>query len=391
LQSFDAPTESVSLIHEFGGAVGSTITIGNNLFQADYEGEDGNDLTLTALPSVSSGCCRHCGRAVHLRLLRDCILGDRSVDQIVKRIVSLLPAATEIAAALGLMDQIVGVSHECDFPFEVNQRPRVTDCPVHDAGLTSREVNARVRWALRESGTIYAIDEPLLRKLRPDVILAQKLCDVCAVGYGTVARLAETLPGPPQVVNLEPSSLADIFDNIRRVAEVCGVHGRVDELITRLSDRIEAVRRRVNRVGNRSRCFLMEWVDPPFCCGHWGPELVEIAGGHDPLGRKHQPSVQIDWRQVLDARPEIVVLALCGYDLDRARRDWELLRRFPKFDSLPAARRGEIYLVDASAHFARPGPRIIDSLEILAGILHPEEFPEFAPRGPQDPRSVRVG
>jgi iron complex transport system substrate-binding protein len=132
-------------------------------------------------------------------------------------------------------------------------------------------------------------------------------------------------------------------------------------------------------------------VDPPFCCGHWGPELVEIAGGHDPLGRKHRPSVQMDWQEVLDAHPEIVVLALCGYNVDRVRRDYELLRSFPKFDSLPAARRGEIYLVDASAYFARPGPRIVDSLEILAGIMHPEEFPEFASRGPEDPRCVRAG
>src|SRR5262249_5665076 len=205
-----------------------------------------------------------------------------------------------------------------------------------------------------------------------------------------VARLAETLPGPPQVVNLAPSSLADIFDNIRHVAEVCGVRERADELIARFSDRIEAVRRRVNRVGNRPRCLLLEWVDPPFCCGHWGPELVEIAGGHDPLGRKHQPSIKIDWREVLDARPEIVVLALCGYNVDRARRDYELLRSSLEFDSLPAAHRGEIYLVDASAYFARPGPRIVDSLEILAGILHPGEFPEFTSRGPEDPRCVRV-
>ena len=310
---------------------------------------------------------------------------------LMNRIVSLLPAATEIAAALGLVDQIVGVSHECDFPYEASQRPRVTCCSVHDADLTSREVDAWVRRMLRDNGTIYAMDELLLRRLSPDVILTQKLCDVCAVGYGTVARLAETLPGPPQVVNLEPSSLSDIFDNIRRVAEVCGVQERADELIARLSDRIEAVRRRVNRLGSRPRCLLMEWVDPPFCCGHWGPELVEIAGGHDPLGRKHQPSVQIDWREVLDARPEVVVLALCGYDVHRARRDYELLRRFPNFDLLPAVCRGEIYLVDASAYFARPGPRIVDSIEILAGILHPEEFPEFASRGPEDPRSVRVG
>ena len=308
-----------------------------------------------------------------------------------KRIVSLLPAATEIAATLGLMDQVIGVSHECDFPAEANRRPRVTRCPVHNAGLTSREMDEWVRRALRENGTIYSIDEPLLRSLRPDVILTQKLCDVCAVGYDTVARLAETLSGPPQVVNLEPSSLSDIFGDIQRVAKVCDVSDRANEVITQLSDRIKAVRSRANRIVRRPRCFLMEWVDPPFCSGHWGPELVEIAGGYDPLGRKQQPSVQIEWQQVPDARPEFIVLALCGYGINRARSDYEILRRFPDFDSLPAARQGQIYLVDASAYFARPGPRIVDSAEILAGILHPEEFPEFVSRGRDDPRVVRIG
>ncbi|PYL43175.1 MAG: cobalamin-binding protein [Verrucomicrobia bacterium] len=223
----------------------------------------------------------------------------------------------------------------------------------------------------------------MLRELRPDVILTQKLCDVCAVGYGTVARLAETLPGPPQVVNLEPSSLSDIFDDIRRIARACDVAKRAKELVAKLSARVEVVRERAAHVAVRPRCFLMEWVDPPFCSGHWGPELVEIAGGHDPLGRKDQPSAQIDWQEVLDARPEIIVLALCGYNVDLAQRDYELLREFPGFDSMPAAQAGEIYLVNASAYFARPGPRIIDSIEILAGILHPKEFPEFASRHTQ--------
>jgi iron complex transport system substrate-binding protein len=295
----------------------------------------------------------------------------------VSRIVSLVPAATEIAAALGLMDDVVGVSHECDFPSEANTRPRLTHCPVHNAGLASKEIDEWVRRALRENGTLYTIDEPLLRTLQPDVILTQKLCDVCAVGYGTVARLAETLPGPPRVVNLEPLSLSDIFDDVRRVAESCGVPERAGDVITNLSARVEAVRERAGQVAHRPRCFLMEWVDPPFCSGHWGPELVEIAGGHDPLGRKHQPSAQIDWQKVLDARPDIIVLALCGYDVDLARRDYESLRRFPGFDSLPAARSGDIYVVNANAYFARPGPRIVDSLELLAGILHPEEFSEF--------------
>ena len=306
------------------------------------------------------------------------------------RIVSLLPAATEIATGLGLMDQVVGVSHECDFPDEANHRPRVTRCPVHDSNLASREVDVWVRRALDDYGTIYTIDKPLLRKLQPDVILTQKLCDVCAVGYGTVAKLAQTLPGPPRVVNLEPTSLADIFDDIRRVADACDVRERAEKLIEDLSKRVENVGQRSAKIPERRRCFLMEWVDPPFCAGHWGPELVEMAGGHDPLGRKHQPSTQIDWQQVLDVRPEIIVLALCGYDIDRARRDYELLRRFPGFGSIPAADNRQVYVVNASAYFARPGPRIVDTLEILAGILHPSEFPEFLSRGPRDPRVVRM-
>jgi len=309
----------------------------------------------------------------------------------VKRIVSLLPAATEIAAALGLMDQVVGVSHECDFPHEANERPRVTRCPLDNKNLTSRRIDEWVRHSLRENGTIYTIDEPLLRELRPDVILTQKLCDVCAVDYGTVAKLAQTLPNPPRVVNLEPSSLNDIFDDIRRVAETCDVPERAEKLIVNLSERVANVRERAARIANRPSCFLMEWVDPPFCAGHWGPELVELAGGYDPLGRTHQPSAQIDWQQVLNARPEVIVLALCGHDLDRARRDCKLLRTFPGFDSFPAARGGEIYLVNANAYFSRPGPRIVDSLEILGGILHPGEFPEFVSHGPDDSRVVRTG
>jgi iron complex transport system substrate-binding protein len=295
----------------------------------------------------------------------------------VRRIVSLVPAATEIAAALGLMGDVVGVSHECDFPNEANTLPRVTHCPVHNAGLTSKEVDEWVRRALREQGTIYTIDEPLLRELRPDVILTQKLCDVCAIGYGTVARLAETLPGPPRVVNLEPSSLSDIFENIREVATACGVAERAEGVIANLLARVAAVRERAAQVADRPRCFLMEWVDPPFCSGHWGPELVEIAGGYDPLGRKHERSVQISWDQVLEARPEVMVLALCGYDVARAQRDFSLLRTYAGFESIPAARNDRIYAVDAGALFARPGPRMVDSLELLAGILHPKKFSEF--------------
>ena len=269
----------------------------------------------------------------------------------------------------------MAVSHECDFPETANDRPRVTHCPIHRSNLASNEVDAWLRRALHENGTIYTIDEPLLRKLRPDVILTQKLCDVCAVGYGTVTRLAETLPGPPMVLNLEPSSLADILDNIRQVAEVCGVPERADTSARNYPLGWKRCESAPRKFSYRPRCFLMEWVDPPFCAGHWGPELVEIAGGFDPLGRKHQKSVQIEWEQVLQVRPEVIVLALCGYDAARAERDLELLRTYPHFNTLPAARENRIHLVDANSFFARPGPRIVESLELLAGILHPEQLP----------------
>jgi iron complex transport system substrate-binding protein len=150
--------------------------------------------------------------------------------------------------------------------------------------------------------------------------------------------------------------------------------------VTELSARVEAVRRRAAKISQRPKCFLMEWIDPPFCAGHWGPELVEIAGGHDPLGRKHQPSAESRWETILKAKPEIIVLALCGYGARRAQRDYQLLEALPEFSTLPAAKNGRVYAVDANAYFARPGPRIVDSLEILAGIIHPDQFPEFADR-----------
>jgi len=306
------------------------------------------------------------------------------------RIISLLPAATEIVGALGLLDQLVAVSHECDYPPEVSGRPRMTHCPIHSASLSSAAIDEWVRKTLRDNGTLYTIDEALMRQLRPDLILTQKLCDVCAVGYGTVARLAATLPGPPRVVNLEPSALADIFDDIRAVADACGVSERGEELVAQLTRRVEGVRCRAKSIRHRPSCFLMEWVDPPFCAGHWGPELIELAGGRDLLGRKHRPSIQITWEAVLEAAPEMIVLVPCGYDVARARQDLEVLRSFPEFDSLPAARHNHIYIVDAAAFFARPGPRIVDSLELLAGILHPEGFPEFRSRGLNDNRVARA-
>ncbi len=290
------------------------------------------------------------------------------------RVVSLLPAATEIMGALGLMDSVVGVSHECDYPSEANQKPRVTRCPIHGAGLSSEEVDRWVRERLAAGEPLYTLDEALLHALRPDVILTQRLCDVCAVDYGSVAALACKLPGSPRVVNLEPSCVADIFENIRTVGAELEVMARADEVVKALQARVRAVQEKARNATPRPRCFLMEWIDPPFCSGHWAPELVELAGGVDPLGRRGEDSTRVTWEAIVAAQPEVLVLACCGYKPERTLQDVPILRRQPGWDDLPAVRDRRVWVVDGSAYFSRPGPRIVDSLEILAAILHPDLF-----------------
>jgi len=291
------------------------------------------------------------------------------------RVISLLPAATEIVAALGFAESLVGVSHECDWPPEVNAKPRVTHCEIHGKGLASDAVGRWVGQALASQGTLYTIDEPLLRSLEPDVIVTQALCDVCAIDYASVLRLADALPRRPAIVNLLPTSLADIFDDIRRVAAALAAPARGAALVASLEERIEAVRSRASRADSRPRCVHMEWIAPPFCGGHWNPELVELAGGVDPVGRKGAPSAQISWDSIVAARPDVLVLACCGYDVERTLADVGVLRACPGWESLPAVRDGRVYAVNGSAYFSRPGPRVVDSLEILAEIVHPELFP----------------
>ena len=295
------------------------------------------------------------------------------------RIVSLLPAATEIVSALGLAGSLAGVSHECDFPAEAAAKPRVTRCLFDTAELPSDEIDRLVAETLASSGTIYALDEPLLRRLAPDVILTQRLCDVCAVGYGSVARMAATLPGAPRIVNLEPSSLAEVFGDIRSVAAATGAAAAGERLVEELTARMDFIGDRIDAAVRRPRCFLMEWIDPPFSAGHWNPELVALAGGEEPLGRPGQHSARIEWEGVVKAQPEVMVVSCCGHSIERMRRDIPILKSYAGWAGLPAVRAGRVYAVDGNAYFTRPGPRLIEGLEILAGILHPELFPEFAP------------
>jgi len=295
------------------------------------------------------------------------------------RVASLLPAATEIVAALGMTDALVGVSHECDYPPEVADRPRVTNCPIHGNALPSDAIDRWVTETLATSGTLYTLDEEALRRLRPDVILTQRLCDVCAVGYTTVTAFAATLPGPPEVVNLDPSSVADVFEDIRRVGVALGVAERAAAVIAGLEARLDAVRTRAAGAPRR-RCVVLEWVSPPFRTGHWGPELVAIAGGEELLGRTGEDAARVTWKDVRDAAPDVLVLACCGQDVARTRQDLPLLRAVPGWATLPAVASGEVYVIDGSAYLSRPGPRLVDTAEILAEIFHPDLFRGRYPR-----------
>lgn len=289
-------------------------------------------------------------------------------------VVSLLPAATEIVALLGRTSDLVAVSHECDHPVAVRDLPRATRCEIHGNALPSGEIDRWVRGALAGTGTLYTLDEPLLRQLAPDVILTQRLCDVCAVGFDAVTAFAATLPGPPAVVSLEPTTVEGVLDDVRRVGAALGIAGRADVAADSLAERLAEIRGATAHQA-RPRCVLLEWIDPPFRCGHWMPELVDAAGGQEMLGRVGEPAAETSWDAVVAAAPEVLVLACCGFDVARTLRDVPTLAGRRGWDDLPAVRGGRVWAVDGSAYFSRPGPRVVESAEILAGILHPTRVP----------------
>jgi iron complex transport system substrate-binding protein len=287
------------------------------------------------------------------------------------RTVSLLPAATEIVGALGLMDQLVAVSHECDYPEEANHRPRVTHCEIHNKGLPSDAIDRWVAEQLQSHGTLYTLDETKLRELAPDLILTQRLCDVCAPAYGSVAALAQTLPTRPRVLNLEPKSLGDVIRCVADVAEAMGHSEQGAAVCRRLERRVADVVARVSGL-RRPTAFIMEWAEPIYNSGHWNPELVRLAQGTPVLSAEGEDSVRVPWQDLRAADPEVLIVACCGHNVDRTRKDVPLLEALPGWQQMRAVQRGRTFLADGSAYFSRPGPRIVDSLEIVASLLHPE-------------------
>ncbi|MFQ3590739.1 MAG: cobalamin-binding protein [Chloracidobacterium sp.] len=293
------------------------------------------------------------------------------------RIVSLLPSATEIICALGLESQLVGVTHECDYPPFVRDLPKVTHTLI-PTDASSLDIDRLVRERLQSARALYTLDLPTLEALRPDVIVTQALCDVCAVAEEEVKAAACVLPGTPRVVNLEPQSLAEVFASLHQVAEAVGCQSGASQVVARLEARVAAVAERAAGVPYRPRVALLEWLHPPFSCGHWSPELVALAGGEEVLGRAGVPSRTLSWEEVVAAQPEVVFVACCGFSVERTLADLDQLAGHPAWQALPAVRQGRVYVTDGSHYFSRPGPRLVESLEILAHALHPASQPHPA-------------
>ena len=294
------------------------------------------------------------------------------------KIVSLLPSATEIVYALGLGEQLVAVTHECDFPDDARRKPVITTS-VLPPGLSSAEIDDAVRGQLSDSHSLYTIDRDLLNALRPDVILTQQLCDVCAVSYSDVLAAVRSLPQPgAHVVNLEPTTLDDVLGTILTVGLATGCVEKASDVCDGLRARVERVRATAAQASFRPRVVLLEWIDPLFCGGHWDPELVQIAGGFDAVGRLHQPSSRVSWESVRDFNPEVLVVAQCGFPVERTAQDMPTLEALLGYADLPAVRAGRVYVVNGSDYFSRPGPRLMDSLELLASVIHPQLFGPLA-------------
>jgi iron complex transport system substrate-binding protein len=290
------------------------------------------------------------------------------------RIVSLLPSATEIVYALGLGDHLVGVSHECDFPADARTRPAVTTSLI-PAGGSSGEIDRIVRERTRGRLPLYALDLAALEQLRPDLIITQALCNVCAVSEEDVRAAACSLPVQPGVVNLEARTLADVLDGIRQVAARTGTETIGEELLRGLSARAELVVGRSRQMARAPRIAFLEWLDPPFSGGHWNPELVEMAGAADPLGRSGLPAQAIAWSSVEAVQPEMIFIACCGFDVTRTLDDLAALTAMPGWRDLPAVRDRRVYVADGARYFSRAGPRLLDSLEMLAHAVAPDVHP----------------
>jgi iron complex transport system substrate-binding protein len=284
------------------------------------------------------------------------------------RIVSLLPAATDILIALGAKADVVGMSHECEWPGAAPP-PRISHSVIPTETLTSGEIDAAIVSAMAEGRPLYEVDARQLAELAPDLVLTQGLCNVCALPAGTVQDALAGLPSPPDVLSLDGRSIDDMLESIRIIGARIGRAGQAEALVANLRDRLARVERAV-RGRPKPSVVCLEWLDPPYACGHWIPEMIDRAGGRDLLGRPGVPSVPIPWSDVSAVRPQIVIAMPCGYDLDRAREDLAAVANTP--DWRAAAGDADVFVAAGGRYFTRPGPSLADGVEALASVLHPD-------------------
>ncbi|RMG89782.1 MAG: cobalamin-binding protein [Chloroflexi bacterium] len=296
------------------------------------------------------------------------------------RIVSLIASSTEIVHALGLGGQMVGRSHECDYPPSVQGLP-VCTAPKFVLDGTSYEIDQRLKAILQESLSVYRVDAAMLEKLRPDVIITQSQCEVCAVSLRDVeTAVCQLVSSRPQIISLEPNSLADVWRDIQRVADALGVSERGQELVSHLQARMDAIAQRAAMATKRPSVACIEWIEPLMAAGNWMPTLVHMAGGVNLFGTENKHAPWLSWEDLQTADPDVIVVLPCGWDVDRARADMPFLVQKPGWENLKAVRNGRVYLADGNQYFNRPGPRLVESLEILAEILHPDLF-QFGHQG----------
>lgn len=301
------------------------------------------------------------------------------------KIVSLLPSATEIVCALGLKDRLAGVTHECDYPPGVSEKPHLTASRIDHGQMTSKEIDHAVRTSLDGHGSIYELDEQSLSEIDPELIVTQELCEVCAVSYKTVRQAARRYTADATVVSLEPNTVSDIFENILEVGELAGVRDRATEEVKNLRRRLDSLRESSSALNEKPSVLMLEWLEPPFAPGHWVPEQVEAAGGICVLGETGKKSVTTTFEALAESKAEVMVLIPCGYSTSDILEQLERTEFPSALADLPAIRENNVWALDASAYFSRPGPRVVDGAEILAKILHPGVFGK-----PSSREAVRV-
>ena len=288
------------------------------------------------------------------------------------RIASLVPSATEILYALGLGDSVVGVTHECDYPEEAAAKPHLTRSVIPE-GLSAAEIDREVRERTQRGEAIYELDAETLRELEPDLIVTQQVCEVCAVSFDDVRKVAETIPSEPQVLSLDPSTIGEVLADVRTLAFAAEAPDAGERLLAEAAERLDRVTQAVDGA-RRPQVLALEWIDPPYAGGHWVPQMVELAGGEDALGLPGEKSRTFEWPEAEAVRPDLVVSMPCGYDAARAAEETR-----PHLEKLAALGARRVVAVDASAYFSRPGPRLVDGVELLAHILHPDRAPAPPP------------